>query len=188
MPSQPGPLGSCETGSDMCPAGLVRGVGAGYGRGAATQRRLPCGSRRRRVWQPGGTGSSAQAARQRSDTCWPCRSTRPACPQRGHSRRIRPPSCQVLRLTWRALTGHLLEAEAMAGGPPSDEDLAPYRAAADAVALELFVSAVARELASIRQAVEAGDWLRRTTAGRRGHAATWLRAAASRPGAPPSPP
>jgi hypothetical protein len=48
-----------------------------------------------------------------------------------------------------------LEAEAMAGGPPSDEDLAPYRAAADAVALEFFVSALARELASIRQAVGA---------------------------------
>ena len=48
-----------------------------------------------------------------------------------------------------------LEAEAIAGGPPSDEDLAPYRAAADAVPLEFFVSAVARELASIRQAVGA---------------------------------
>jgi hypothetical protein len=40
-------------------------------------------------------------------------------------------------------------------GPPSDEELAPYRAAADAVALEFFVSAVARELASISQAVGA---------------------------------
>jgi hypothetical protein len=48
-----------------------------------------------------------------------------------------------------------LEAEAIAGGPPSDEELAPYRAAADAVALEFFVSALARELASIRQAVGA---------------------------------
>jgi hypothetical protein len=48
-----------------------------------------------------------------------------------------------------------LEAEAIAGGPPSDEDLAPYRAAAEAVALEVFVSALARELASIRQAVNA---------------------------------
>jgi hypothetical protein len=48
-----------------------------------------------------------------------------------------------------------LEAEAIAGGPPSDEDLAPYRAAADAVALEFFVSTVARELASIRQALGA---------------------------------
>jgi hypothetical protein len=48
-----------------------------------------------------------------------------------------------------------LEAEAIAGGPPSDEDLAPCRAAADAVALEFFVSAVARELAPIRQAVGA---------------------------------
>jgi hypothetical protein len=47
------------------------------------------------------------------------------------------------------------EAEAMAGGAPSDEELAPYRAAADAVALEVFVSAVARDLASIRQAVGA---------------------------------
>jgi hypothetical protein len=48
-----------------------------------------------------------------------------------------------------------LEAEAIAGGPPSDEELAPYRAAADAVALEVFVSALARELESIRQAVGA---------------------------------
>jgi hypothetical protein len=48
-----------------------------------------------------------------------------------------------------------LEAEAIAGGPPSDEELAPYRAAADAVALEFFVSPLARELASIRQAVGA---------------------------------
>ena len=48
-----------------------------------------------------------------------------------------------------------LEAEAIAGGPPSDEELAPYRAAADVVALEVFVSTVARELASIRQAVGA---------------------------------
>jgi hypothetical protein len=48
-----------------------------------------------------------------------------------------------------------LEAEAIAGGPPSDEELAPYRAAADSVPLEFFVSAVARELASIRQAVGA---------------------------------
>jgi hypothetical protein len=47
------------------------------------------------------------------------------------------------------------EAEAMAGGPPSDEDLAPYRAAAEAVAREVFVSAVAGELASIREAVGA---------------------------------
>ena len=47
-----------------------------------------------------------------------------------------------------------LEAEDIAGSPPSDEDLAPYRAAAETVALEFFVSAVARELASIRQAVE----------------------------------
>jgi hypothetical protein len=36
-----------------------------------------------------------------------------------------------------------LEAEAIAGGPPSDEHLAPYRATADAVALAFFVSAVA---------------------------------------------
>jgi hypothetical protein len=47
------------------------------------------------------------------------------------------------------------EAEAMAGGPPSDEELEPYRADAEAVGLEVFVSAVARELASIRQAVNA---------------------------------
>ena len=48
------------------------------------------------------------------------------------------------------------EAEAIAGGPPCDDDLAPHRAAAaEAVALEVFVSGVARELASIRQAVEA---------------------------------
>ncbi len=50
------------------------------------------------------------------------------------------------------------EAEAIAGGPPSDEELAPYRAAADAVTLEVFVSALARELASIRQAVGASGW------------------------------
>jgi hypothetical protein len=48
-----------------------------------------------------------------------------------------------------------LEAEAMAEGPPSDEDLAPYSAAAEAIALEVFVSVVASEFASIRQAVEA---------------------------------
>jgi hypothetical protein len=49
-----------------------------------------------------------------------------------------------------------LEAEAIAGGPPSDDDVAPYRAAAaEAVALEVFVSGVARELASIRQALAA---------------------------------
>lgn len=48
-----------------------------------------------------------------------------------------------------------LEAEALAGGPPSDQDLAPYRAAAETVTLEVFVSVVARDLASIRQAVEA---------------------------------
>jgi hypothetical protein len=77
----------------MCPAGLVRGVGAGYGACAGTQRRLPRGIRRRLVWQPGGTGSSAQPAKQRSETCWPCRSTRPACPQHGQSKRMRPPSC-----------------------------------------------------------------------------------------------
>jgi hypothetical protein len=47
------------------------------------------------------------------------------------------------------------EAEAIAGGPPSYDDLAPYRATAEAVALEVFVSVVAREFASIRQALEA---------------------------------
>jgi hypothetical protein len=36
-----------------------------------------------------------------------------------------------------------------------DEYLAPYRAATDAAALEFFLSALARELASIRQAVGA---------------------------------
>ena len=47
------------------------------------------------------------------------------------------------------------EAEAMAGGPPSDEDLAPYRAAADAVAQRLvFVPAdQVREATSDKQVV-----------------------------------
>ena len=48
------------------------------------------------------------------------------------------------------------EAEAIAGGGPSDRDLAPRRAvAAETVPLEFFVEAVARELGTIRKALGA---------------------------------
>jgi hypothetical protein len=48
-----------------------------------------------------------------------------------------------------------LEAEAIAGGPPSDQDLAPYRAAADGVTLEVLSRRWRASSASIRQAVGA---------------------------------
>ena len=48
------------------------------------------------------------------------------------------------------------EAEAIAGGGPSDRDLAPRRAvAAETVPLEFFVEPVARELGTIRKALGA---------------------------------
>jgi hypothetical protein len=55
-----------------------------------------------------------------------------------------------------AFVADQFEAEAIAGGGPSDRDLAPRRAvAAETVPLEFFVEAVARELGTIREALGA---------------------------------